>query len=471
MSTSDLTIASDTTKSTCEVVDDSSETAKKDASTVVMISLEGKVTLNCLSDVSKSHMLAAGFSEKLAAHVLTDLYVTHVCKLDMHKIQEYVLKDFMESGVGSTMVEDGRIHDEDECETGLNTGQAEFRVVTGYGLHRHKNVKGLSMIYETRDQTASTVSLCALLVSYHKTEESSVWRTNPKDFFVDAEVSEKVCIEVVKTYLDSLAEKHKKTKTARVNVPHRGSGIMWVEKKIAPRSKSTVFLYKGLWDDIYFDAENFFSDSTEEFYKQHQINHNRVYLFKGDSGTGKTTAIRTLGSELDRPLYMFPMTYSCMDDDAFICLLNVVPPKSIVVIEDIDRVFTNHSDNIAGSGISFSSFINVLDGIYAPKGVMVVMTCTDDSMLDEAMMRRVSRTFEFKCASRTVALRMFNKFRPGNVELAKKFASEVSKIGGVNQASLQEFFVRHRKRSVEELVSDLTTLENSRKKEKNSGCI
>lgn len=84
------------------------------------------------------------------------------------------------------------------------------------------------------------------------------------------------------------------------------------------------------------DAENYFSANTRKFYADCGIPYRRGYLLYGPPGTGKTSFSAALAGHLSCDLYLINLATGNMNDATLQRLFQSLPPKCIVVIEDID---------------------------------------------------------------------------------------------------------------------------------------
>lgn len=108
----------------------------------------------------------------------------------------------------------------------------------------------------------------------------------------------------------------------------------------------------------------------------------------GDPGTGKSSTASALADEFKMDVYYIPLTVIESDEylqDAF----SNIPPRSMVVLEDIDIHDSTSSRDVDNprSGVSMQGLLNVLDGQVAPHGVITIMTTNHLSDLDEAIIR------------------------------------------------------------------------------------
>jgi chaperone BCS1 len=121
-------------------------------------------------------------------------------------------------------------------------------------------------------------------------------------------------------------------------------------------------------------------------------------------------------------------------------LLNTAPQKSIVLLEDIDRAFSNDSR------VTVSGLLNALDGVAAQEGRLIFMTTNHVESLHPALIRpgRADVRIKLSNASRAQIAALFIKFFPGEDELAKRFAAALPE-DELSMAQLQAHLFLHRK--------------------------
>ena len=259
---------------------------------------------------------------------------------------------------------------------------------------------------------------------------------------------------VIKEYLDDLRKRNKKEDSLKMYV-HMGED--WIQEKRPKRSCDTVFLPNGKISEIITEVKSFFE--SEDFFKTHNIPHCRTMVFHGQPGNGKSSSIKAIASELNLSLFSLCLSNASLDDQLLTRLVMDVDKNSIVVVEDIDRIFSNHNDNVSSSHVSFATFINLLDGTLTKNGVLFILTCNDYNKLDKTLTRagRVDADFEFKNANHRIAEKMFLSFYPGKKAESKSFSAHLKmNLSDVPVSSVQEYFIKKRKRNADQASKEVT---------------
>ena len=194
-------------------------------------------------------------------------------------------------------------------------------------------------------------------------------------------------------------------------------------KKI--RDLATVVADREVKSALVDDLEWFYRH--RDWYERRGIPYRRGYLLSGPPGTGKTSLITALAGVFERPLFIVNLAAVRGDDDLLDAFWSV-PPRGILVMEDIDaaqrdrtapaqRSRGDASDGAAESeeeekGISLSGLLNVLDGIVAPDGRVVMMTTNHPDRLDPALIRpgRTDKHIELRAFDGELAQAMFRLF-------------------------------------------------------------
>ncbi len=127
-------------------------------------------------------------------------------------------------------------------------------------------------------------------------------------------------------------------------------------------------------------VENFLE--SKDFYQEKKIPWKRGILLFGEPGNGKTSIIRTIISEYNfKPVTFVPGANAESMREAFSYAEEQNP--ALLYIEDLDSLIEN--------GLDISTFLNLLDGISAKNGLLVIATANDVKKLKANIMKRPSR--------------------------------------------------------------------------------
>ncbi|KAI3662210.1 hypothetical protein MP638_002196 [Amoeboaphelidium occidentale] len=212
------------------------------------------------------------------------------------------------------------------------------------------------------------------------------------------------------------------------------------------RPLSSVILDKGISDRILSDVNDFLANG--KWYVDRGIPYRRGYLLYGPPGSGKSSFIQALAGELEYNICVLNLSEKYLSDDRLNLLMSVIPQRSIVILEDIDAAFTNQRESTGkteGNNMTFSGFLNALDGVVSSEGRIIFMTTNHIERLDKALLRpgRVDLKVLIGNASDYQINEMFLRFYEGETDLADKF---VKKLKGyeVSAAQLQGHFVHYK---------------------------
>lgn len=216
-----------------------------------------------------------------------------------------------------------------------------------------------------------------------------------------------------------------------------------------PRRKRTldsVILAEGLKENLVKDVQDFLSSG--KWYFDRGIPYRRGYLLYGPPGSGKSSVIQALCGELDYNICILNLSEATLTDDRLNHLMNHVPERSILLLEDIDAAFNERKqtgeDQGYLSGVTFSGLLNALDGVASADERMIFMTTNHPERLDPALIRpgRVDYKELIDNASVYQVKEMFLRFYEGETEKCDEFLKAVVDLGtSISTAQLQGLFV------------------------------
>ncbi|KAK7983332.1 hypothetical protein PG989_010734 [Apiospora arundinis] len=297
-------------------------------------------------------------------------------------------------------------------------------------------------------------------------------------------------VDPIKRFLETCREFADKQREAFITVRtigqhyHRES---WENTILRPlRPLDTVHMDTKVKNDLVEDVSNYLKPATRRFYTTRGIPYRRGYLLYGPPGTGKTSLSLALAGLFGLELYIVhvPTLGSDMELER---LFSALPPKCIVLLEDIDAVGVKRkaperTESSSKNGLpdysvelesmmkrgrcSLSGLLNVLDGVTSQEGRIVIMTANIADNLDEALIRpgRIDKMIFMGRIDREAAEEMFVRMYEPDAEeepnaaetcaqapmdkdqlktLAAEFGNNIPR-GIFTPAQLQGYLLNHR---------------------------
>jgi len=206
------------------------------------------------------------------------------------------------------------------------------------------------------------------------------------------------------------------------------------------RSLDSVVLDEGVAKLLHDDIHEFFS--RREWYAQMGIPWRRGYLLHGPPGTGKTSVAFALAGELHLKLCTLSLTNPKLTDNVMADLLQRTPPRSLILIEDIDAFFNARDKQDARVQISFSGLLNAIDGVGAQEGRIVVLTTNHLERLDAALIRpgRIDLEVELGNASAAQLRGLLQRFHPGAASRIERLVADYP-AGSLSPAQVQQILI------------------------------
>ena len=216
----------------------------------------------------------------------------------------------------------------------------------------------------------------------------------------------------------------------------RQGGNWSILNRINKRSSDTLFMDINI-DELFKEIQDFFDEEQE--YIQHGIPFKKNFLFHGIPGTGKTSLIYTIASHFDLDICFLNITND-LDDNTFTRAITNLPENSILVLEDIDALFVERDSKTT---VSFSTLLNVLDGMLKKNKLLTFLTTNFKDKLDSALKRsgRIDYELEFTYATKNQIQQMYNHFFKKDYDSFYKFVKKLK----FTTSDLHKFLFKYRK--------------------------
>ena len=216
-----------------------------------------------------------------------------------------------------------------------------------------------------------------------------------------------------------------------------------------PRRKrplESVILDNGVKERIVADVKDFLGSGT--WYQDRGIPYRRGYLLYGPPGTGKSSFIQALAGALDYDIAILNLSERGLVDDRLSYLLTVIPPRTLVLLEDVDAAFGKRrvqtdEDGYRGANVTFSGLLNALDGVASAEERIIFLTTNHVERLDEALVRpgRVDMTVRLGEATTYQTSRLWERFYgdlPESEEHLHLFLQKLESLGVLGKRQGQE---------------------------------
>jgi chaperone BCS1 len=205
-----------------------------------------------------------------------------------------------------------------------------------------------------------------------------------------------------------------------------GDEWVWTRTTSRPaRPLSTVYLDESHKRNFLADVQRYLLPSTRKWYSDRGIPYRRGYMFYGPPGTGKSSLAFAAAGYLRLNVYILSLGSRRLTEDGCVQLFQKLPRKCLVLLEDVDsydiagkRKNSKEEDKESKDDaenkneMTLSALLNLLDGVAAQEGRVLIMTTNHLELLDPALVRpgRVDYKILFKLADRDLTKKMFCNF-------------------------------------------------------------
>jgi hypothetical protein len=194
------------------------------------------------------------------------------------------------------------------------------------------------------------------------------------------------------------------------------------------------------------DFEMFCAPESVARYRELHVAPTRVYMLHGRPGSGKSSLIHCLASQLGLGVATLAFEPGFTDADVRLAL-STVPPRCMVRVEDVDCLFDERRRTVgpASMGITFAGLLAALDDCSPPGGghLGIFLTTNRLCALDAALRRRIDYVLEFGWATRGQARAMVARYFP-EASAAGQFEAFWKGVAGARfpMSALQKFLLK-----------------------------
>ena len=162
----------------------------------------------------------------------------------------------------------------------------------------------------------------------------------------------------------------------------------------------------------------------------------------------QSSFIQALSGALQYNICVLNLNDRALTDDKLAYLLSTLPPRSLLLLEDVDAAFQQRDQRSAAVSLTFSGLLNALDGVASTEERVIFMTTNHIERLDPALIRpgRVDVRLYIGMASEWQRSEMWRRFYEGEEgwrELGDRFVEQMAEVE-LSVAELQGFFLLHK---------------------------
>lgn len=181
------------------------------------------------------------------------------------------------------------------------------------------------------------------------------------------------------------------------------------------------------------------------------VHYKKVILLHGVPGSGKTSTIKAIASHFDCDIFIIPVSKELTDYGLIEAVSNIYfdedenDRKKIIIMEDIDCIFTDRKRGDDDNHISLQALLNCFDGLTSSQGTVLFITANNTTVFDKALLRscRIDHSFFLDFVDKPQLSLMFTKMIPNQLIHLDRFWDIIS-IYKVTTAMLTDFIFNHR---------------------------
>lgn len=204
----------------------------------------------------------------------------------------------------------------------------------------------------------------------------------------------------------------------------------------------SVILKRDVAESLIEDLQKFYN--SEEWYQRTGIPYHRTLLLHGPPGNGKTSIARALTQMFGKKLHYVNLGTAKFDDADFYRAMMDAHQDAVIILEDVDTVFQEQSEQKSDERVTMAGLLNCLDGIMSQHGRVIFMTANDISKFEPKLIRpgRVDVMQLIDLPDKDQVKRVFLKFFPEDLSLSFAFAEQIG--AGVSVAEIQGHILKYK---------------------------